>query len=106
MHNTIAFCGGARYKPTMSVTFATSSGSVENLNVSTRHGATPTSRHALATVVLLVFRCCANSREDQCVTPYFFGGGSNVVAMIFLRSTIRGRPERGSSSSPASPDWS
>ncbi len=35
----------------MSLTFATSSGSVENLNVSTLHGATPTSRHALATVV-------------------------------------------------------
>jgi hypothetical protein len=29
MHSTIAFSGGARYNPTMSVTFATSSGSVE-----------------------------------------------------------------------------
>ena len=33
--------GGARYNPTMSRTLATSSGSVENLNVSSRHGCTP-----------------------------------------------------------------
>jgi len=40
-HSTIAFSGGARYNPTTSVTLATSWGSVENLNVSTRHGCTP-----------------------------------------------------------------
>ena len=33
-HNTIAFSGGARYSPKMSMTLATSSGSVENLKVS------------------------------------------------------------------------
>ncbi len=41
MHSTIAFSSGARYNPTTSMTFATNSGSVENLNVSTRQGATP-----------------------------------------------------------------
>jgi hypothetical protein len=41
MLSTIAFSGGARYRPTTSVTLATSSGSVENLNVSLRHGCTP-----------------------------------------------------------------
>jgi hypothetical protein len=40
MLSTIAFSGGFRYSPTTSVTLATSSGSVENLNVSTRHGCT------------------------------------------------------------------
>jgi hypothetical protein len=90
----------------MSVTLATSSGSVENLNVSTRHGATPTSRQALATAGELVFQCVASSREDQCVTPYFRGGGSNVAAMILRLSTIRGRPGRGLSSRPASPERS
>ena len=64
-HSTIAFSGGARYNPTMSVTLATSSGSVENLNVSDRHGCTPTSRHAFATVLLLVFKCEASNRDDQ-----------------------------------------
>ena len=39
--STIAFSGGARYKPITSVTFATSSGSVENLKVSAFHGFTP-----------------------------------------------------------------
>ena len=48
--NTIAFCGGARYNPMMSVSLATSSGSVENLNVSARHGLTPNERHAFNTV--------------------------------------------------------
>jgi len=38
------------------VTFAISSGSVENLNVSDRHGCTPASRQAFAMVLLLVFR--------------------------------------------------
>ena len=38
--STIAFSGGYRYNPTTSMTFATSSGSVENLNVSARHGCT------------------------------------------------------------------
>ncbi|PBC35837.1 hypothetical protein CJ178_30755 [Rhodococcus sp. ACPA4] len=36
--------------PTMSVTFATKSGSAENLNASLRHGCTPYSRQICATV--------------------------------------------------------
>jgi hypothetical protein len=40
-HNTIAFSGGASYSPQMSVTFPTSSGSVENRNDSAFHGLTP-----------------------------------------------------------------
>ena len=78
-HSTIAFSGGARYSPTMSVTFATSSGSVENLNVSDRHGCTPSSRHAFATVRCSTFRCAASNRDDQCVIPSLFGGGVSVA---------------------------
>jgi hypothetical protein len=44
-HSTIAFSGGCMYSPTISVTLPASCGSVENLNVSARHGATPYSRH-------------------------------------------------------------
>ena len=40
MLSTIAFSGGLRYNPTTSLTLATSSGSVENLNVSARQGCT------------------------------------------------------------------
>lgn len=78
----IAFSGGSRYKPTTSVTLATSSGSVENLNVPDLHGATPYSRQARATVAFPMPRCPANNRDDQCVTPYFFGGGINVADTI------------------------
>ena len=39
-HSTIACSGGFRYKPTTSRTLPSSSGSVENLNVSVRHGLT------------------------------------------------------------------
>jgi transposase len=39
--STIAFSGGLRYSPTTSRTLASSSGSVENLNVSHRHGWIP-----------------------------------------------------------------
>lgn len=48
----------------------------------------------------------SSSRVDQCVTPYFFGGGFNVAATTLRRSIVRGRPERSSSSRPAIPlDW-
>lgn len=65
------------------MTLPTSSGSVENLNVSTRHGWTPYSRHAVATVLFPMPRCRASSLVDQCVTPYFFGGGANVTDTTF-----------------------
>jgi len=45
----------------------------------------------------------ASSRLDQCVTPSFFGGGASVAAKILARSTVRGGPERCSSSSPLTP---
>jgi hypothetical protein len=45
-HRTTAFSGLFRYSPITSVTLATSSGSVENLNVSAFHGRTPYSFHA------------------------------------------------------------
>jgi hypothetical protein len=76
--STIAFSGGCKYNPTTSTTFASSCGSVENRNDSARHGATPYSRHARATVASPIFKCLPNSRLDQCVTPY-----------------RRGRPQRG-----------
>jgi hypothetical protein len=57
-------------------------GSVENLNVSARQGWMPYSRHALATAEKLIPKCLASSRELQCVTPSFFGGGVSVAVTI------------------------
>src|SRR5829696_5430000 len=104
MLSTIAFSGGFRYSPTTSVTLATSSGSVENLNVSTRHGCTRWCRQVRSTVEASTPKRSANSRDDQCVTPSPAGGGVSVAAKILARSTVRGRPERRSSSSPCTPE--
>jgi hypothetical protein len=83
---------------------ASSSGSVENLNVSVRHGLIPYFLHARATVASPTPSWLASSRVDQCVTANVAGGGSSVAARIAASSTVFGRPERGSSSRPAIPD--
>ena len=46
----------------------------------------------------------ANNRGDQCVTPNLAGGGSSVAARIAASSTVFGRPDRGASLSPSSPE--
>jgi len=85
------------------VTLPTSSGSVENLNVSAFHGLTPKSFHAWAIVTWLTFNRAASSRLDQCVTPRLFGGGVNVAVITAERSTLRGRPGGRTPSRPARP---
>ena len=85
------------------VILASSSGSVENLNVSAFHGFRPQRRQIRATVAKLTPRWSASKRADQCVTPSLAGGGSNVAAMIACSSCTGGRPDRGRSSSAASP---
>ena len=69
------------------MTFASSSGSVENLNVSAFHGFTPYRFQAAAIVTWLVPNRSASSRDDQCVTPKLFGGGRSVSATIRRGST-------------------
>ena len=94
--STIALSGGARYSPMMSVTLATSSGSVENLKVSYRRGWTPYSRRYRATVALPTLSLVASRRLDQWVTPGHLGGGLRVAAMVRTWLTCRGRPELAS----------
>jgi hypothetical protein len=76
---------------------------VENLNVCTRHGCSPHFFHVVLTVKLLTPRCLANNRLDQCVTPRFSGGGSNVANTIATGSMTAGRPDFDRSSNPAMP---
>ena len=64
------------------MTLATSSGSVENLKVSARHGCTPNACQARTTVAWSIFSLAASSRLDQCVTPNDVGGGRSVSVMI------------------------
>ena len=61
-HNTTAFAGGCRYSPTTSRIFASSSGSVENLNVWTRQGCRSHLRQIRATDANPIFSSAASSR--------------------------------------------
>ncbi len=64
-----AFSGGFRYSPTTSRTFASSSGSVENLKVCNRHGCRS---HFFQTFTIVTWdrpSSVPSSRLDQCVTP-------------------------------------
>jgi hypothetical protein len=95
----------------MSRTLASSSGSVENLNVPDRCGWIPKCFQILATVAwetALPWRRSrsANNRLDQCVMPSSAGGSVKVTAKISSRidwSIVGGFPERASSTSPPNP---
>ena len=102
-HNTTAFSGGFRYNPMMSRTLASSSGSVENLNVCRRQGWTPYRRQARATVASPIPSCRASSRVDQWVTANFWGGGSSVAVMMSSSATVLGRPDLGASPNASIP---
>ena len=101
--NTIALSGGFRYRPTTSRTLASNSGSVENLNVSTRHGCRPHLFQILPTHTCEIPSSAPNSREDQCVTPSRSGGDSSVADTTATSSTTRRRPGFGRSCRPPMP---
>ena len=103
MLTTTAFCGGFRYSPTTSRILASSSGSVENLNVSTRQGCTFHLRQIRATVAKEIPSSAPSSRDDQCVTPSAAGGAARVAASTATSSCVAGRPDRGRSPNAASP---
>jgi hypothetical protein len=103
---TTAFSSGSRYKPTTSRIFASSSGSVENLNVSVRHGCRFHLRQIRATVAKEIFSSAASSRADQCVTPSRAGGrpaSARVATTTSISSISTGRPLRGRSSNARTP---
>jgi hypothetical protein len=78
-HNTIAFSGGAKYNPTTSLTLATSSGSVENLNVSESCHTARGSRSGLGTPTVRP----GNTRGGPSTSPFSSGGttGSGAAPM-------------------------
>src|SRR5947209_9838098 len=101
--STTALSGGFRYKPTTSRTLASSSGSVENLNVSDRHGCRPHLRQIVPTHTCEIPNSAPSNREDQCVIPSRCGGGSNVADTTATSSTCWGRPDFGRSVRPPIP---
>src|SRR5829696_4018203 len=105
MHNTIAFSGGSKYKPTTSMSLSSNFGSLDTLNVSTRWGCNPRSDQIRCTVAGLTPTRLAIVRHDQCVAP----GGVVVVVnrtiSAIVSSPIEGLRPRPSRmlSKPASP---
>jgi hypothetical protein len=55
---------------------------VGNLNVSGRNGCPCSHATPRAAVALQTPSCAASNRDDQGVTPSFFGGGFSVAATI------------------------
>ena len=103
-HNTIALAGGFRYRPTTSVTLASSSGSVENLNVSAFHGRIPVLLPGLGDRGLGTppgGQPAADSTSES--PPDASGEGLGVAVMIAASSTTFDQPGRGMSTSPSRP---
>ena len=97
MHNTIAFSGGFKYRPTTSMSLSSNFGSLDTLNVSTRCGAKPRSDQIRCTVAGLTPTRLAIVRHDQCVAP----GGVVVVVNRTISAIVssgieglRPRPSR------------
>ena len=91
------------YRPTMSPTFSTNCGSLENLKFSTRCGCNPKARQMRTMAVCDRPVCLAIRRVLQCVAL----AGIDSKVFVITRSTwrsvmVRGAPTRGSSNSPSS----
>ena len=93
---------GLRYSPTTSTDLGVQlgvGGELERLRFPRFHPVT-LARSAATVEASTPQPRSASSRDDQCVTPSLSGGGVNVAAKILARSTVRGRPDRCSSSNP------
>ena len=66
-HNANARSGGSRYRPTISRTFSSNFGSLDNLNFSTRCGWTSKRRQTRCTIIRETLMCLASVRTLQCV---------------------------------------
>lgn len=87
----------AVYRPTTSRILVSSSGSVENLNVSVRHGCRSHLRQIRATEAKEMFNSAASNRADQRVTPRCAGGRpswARVATTTSISSISGGRPLR------------
>jgi hypothetical protein len=105
MRNTIAFCGGFRYKPATSVSVVSNCGSPDTVNVSTSCGLRPRSDQIRCTVAEPTPTWLAIVRHDQRVAPAGVVVVVNRTISAILFSGIEGLRPRPSRilSSPANP---
>src|SRR5579884_1521206 len=99
---TSALVGGLRYKPTMSRTLSTNSGSVDSFQVCTRCGLSPNARQIRETADCDIPVAAAIDRVDQCVSrPDVSSRVLVIIRSICSSLMTRGRPGRGSSDNPS-----
>ena len=77
IQTTTALSGGFKYNPTTSRTLASNSGSVENLNLSRRHGCRFHSRQIRATEANEIPKCLPSSRANRVCDPQRLGRSLN-----------------------------
>src|SRR5450755_3985936 len=107
-HNTIACCGGFRYRPTTSVNFSRNLASRDSLNVFVRCGLRLWLFQMLFTVDLLTSCASAIDRQLQCVIPLgLLRKVASTMDWIFSGPyvALRPRPE-ATSHIPAGPSRS
>src|ERR671918_756373 len=89
--NTAARSGGSMYRPTMSTSLASKSGSVDSLKRSTRQGRIFRARHSWATKSLPTPWRAAIARVDHCVEP---STGTDSRVSFTMSSTTEGSTRR------------
>ncbi len=97
MHNTIAFSGGFRYRPTTSTSFSSKRMSLESLKVLTLCGLSPRADQIRCTVAGETPCAFASDRQLQCVSPLgFVWSVACTIASTFSVAidTFRPRPAR------------
>src|SRR5215469_8779750 len=90
-HRTTARSGGFRYKPTMSRTFSTNCGSLENLKFSTRCGCSPKARQIRTMAVCERPVFCAIIR----VLQWVLWAGIDSSVLVITSSTCESVMDRG-----------
>src|SRR6185437_5616247 len=99
-HNTIAFSGGFRYRPTTSTSFSSNFGSPDTLNVSTRCGLRANSFHTRCTVLFETPATPAIVLVLQCVSPCGRYSSVSVTILSSVASGIEGLRPRPSRTCP------
>src|SRR5487761_242210 len=95
-HNTIAFCGGFKYRPTTSVNFSINLGSRDSLKVRLRCGLRLCNCQSRFTVLLLTPWALAILRQLHCVMPLgLVSSVARIHASRFSRSYFGLRPRPG-----------
>src|SRR5713226_4924858 len=102
-HNTKAFSGGFKYRPTMSSSLASKLGSGLKVKVRTRWGRNPEATNISCTVLEGKPNSCARFRTLQRLCIFGCWHIRFCTCCQTSSPCLTGRPERGASCSPFAP---